>query len=242
MQSVALAILNATDRIANPTKLGIFADPGSEEAGTYDLYPQYREWLAKRGYELITVRLNGPTLREWIEEKSTPIPVFRAPDRVMGHRQCTSQWKIAPITREVHRRGHKHHTLQLGISIDEYYRVKPNRDKRIENRYPLIELSLTRGDCRRIIEDVGLPVPPKSSCWFCPLQSLSRWQWRAIERPVEFEEAAMLEDVIRARNDRVYLSPKLQPLRNLVSGSQLTLDSALGEGLDGEECSGFCFL
>ena len=35
VQSVALAILNATGRVDDPARFAIFADPGSEEPGTY---------------------------------------------------------------------------------------------------------------------------------------------------------------------------------------------------------------
>lgn len=41
-------------------------------------------------------------------------------------------------------------------------------DARYHYRYPLIEWGWTRADCERRIAAAGLPVPPKSSCFFCP--------------------------------------------------------------------------
>jgi hypothetical protein len=35
-------------------------------------------------------------------------------------------------------------------------------------RYPLREWGIDRAGCMRIIADAGLPVPPKSACFFCP--------------------------------------------------------------------------
>lgn len=39
---------------------------------------------------------------------------------------------------------------------------------RYDMRYPLREWGLTREDCGRIIAGAGLPIPPKSACFFCP--------------------------------------------------------------------------
>ena len=241
VQSAALAILNATGRVTPRADLAIFADPGSEEQGTYDLLPVYRDWLAARGYELVTVTATeGPLLR-YLETRSTVIPIHSP--TMLGHRQCTNKWKLSPIKRYARAQGCTALTQQLGISVDEFYRVKPARDKWITNRWPLVELHLTRADCRAIIEAEGLPVPPKSACWFCPFQQTSRWQWRAIERPEEFERAAQLEDRLNERQQRkgkpsVYLSRRCQPLRTVVSGDQMTLDDAM----DGAECEGVCFV
>jgi len=238
VQSVALAILNATGRVTPRADLAIFADPGSEEQGTYDLLPVYRDWLAARGYELVTVAHPKMPLVDYITQRSTVIPVFRGSDGAPGRRQCTSRWKIDLVEREIRRRINKRGSkwiTQLGISIDEIIRARVDPTK----RYPLIELGLTRADCRAIIEAEGLPVPPKSACWFCPFQSRNRWQWRAIERPEEFERACRLEeDVIRKREPNVYLTRYLQPLRTVVSGDQMTLDDAM----DGQECEGVCFV
>jgi hypothetical protein len=238
VQSVALAILNATGRVTPRADLAIFADPGSEEAETYRLLPIYAEWMAAHGYELVTVRSRRGPMVDYLA-KSTVIPVFRGSDGAPGRRQCTGDWKIAPVNQETRRRFAVKRggtwITQLGISIDEVIRAKVDPTK----RYPLIELGLSRADCRSIIEAEGLPVPPKSACWFCPFQSRNRWQWRAIERPAEFEAACRLEeDVIRKREPNVYLTRWLQPLRTVVSGDQLTLDDAM----DGQECEGVCFV
>lgn len=44
----------------------------------------------------------------------------------------------------------------------------PAHKDRYEIRYPLREWGLTRRDCGKMIADAGLPVPPKSACFFCP--------------------------------------------------------------------------
>src|SRR3546814_13602280 len=49
-----------------------------------------------------------------------------------------------------------------------YAHAEGYADPRYDYRYPLRELGWTRADCMARIERAGLPVPPKSSCFFCP--------------------------------------------------------------------------
>ena len=60
--------------------------------------------------------------------------------------------------------------------------------------YPLIDLQITRQDCINIIRDAGLPVPPKSSCWFCPYHTKDDRRRIKTETPDIFQQAIELED------------------------------------------------
>jgi hypothetical protein len=136
----------------------------------------------------------------------------------------------------------------LGISLDEFQRVKPNMDPDTmdwkENVFPLIDLRMTRQDCINVIKKAGLPVPPKSSCYFCPFHRLSVWQEMRQKQPDLFWKAAALEETINKRRemlgkDKVWLTRKLVPLAlattDLVQGS-------LFEDED-EVCdSGYCMM
>ena len=243
VQSVALAILNATGRIENPAKLAIFADPGSEEPGTYAHLEIMRPWLAERGVEIVTVAAET-TLYEYVVNRSTVLPV-RSVQAGLGRRQCTRNWKVDLIKRELRRRSAKAAVVQLGISLDEIHRMKDSPAKWIEHRFPLIELRLTRQDCRRIINEAGLPEPPKSRCIFCPLQSVGSWQRLASYEPDIFEHVARLEDVIIARQEEkgkppLYLSSRLKPLREAFDVRQRGLFED-GAGAADELCGGYCF-
>lgn len=55
-----------------------------------------------------------------------------------------------------------------------YAHAEGYADPRYDYRYPLRELGWTRADCIARIERAGLPVPPKSSCFFLCLQMVSR--------------------------------------------------------------------
>ena len=68
-------------------------------------------------------------------------------------------------------------------------------DKKYENRYPLIEdWHWTRDDCIRAIQEAGLPLPGKSSCFFCP--SMKREEIEALKRqhPDLYRRALAIEE------------------------------------------------
>ena len=78
------------------------------------------------------------------------------------------------------------------MSIPEQYNAA---DKKYENRYPLIEdWHWTRDDCIRAIQEAGLPLPGKSSCFFCP--SMKREEIEALKRqhPDLYRRALAIEE------------------------------------------------
>jgi hypothetical protein len=90
----------------------------------------------------------------------------------------------------------------LGISVDEYHRMRDSSAARIEHVYPLVDARLTRWQCRDIIERAGLAVPSRSSCWFCPYRS-SASQWALVQRyPDLVGMARVLEDRINTERRR----------------------------------------
>jgi len=128
----------------------------------------------------------------------------------------------------------------LGISLDEFQRARTDSgDPTQALDYPLITMRLTRQDCINIIAHAGLPVPPKSSCWFCPFHRVSAWQKLKRDTPALFDRAVALERTLSERSDRLghgklFMNRKLIPL-----------DQAIGDQSDmfetDDACeSGFC--
>ena len=91
----------------------------------------------------------------------------------------------------------------IGYDAGERKRYEHSRkfneaDKKYENRYPLIEdWHWTRDDCIRAIQEAGLPLPGKSSCFFCPsmkreeIETLKRQYPDLFRRALAIEENAM---------------------------------------------------
>jgi len=99
----------------------------------------------------------------------------------------------------------------LGISVDEYHRMRDSSAARIDHVYPLVDRRLTRWQCREIVERAGLAVPWKSSCWFCPYRS-SVSQWALVQRypdlvgmARELEDRINTERRLRGRDEIVVL-------------------------------------
>jgi hypothetical protein len=135
----------------------------------------------------------------------------------------------------------------IGISLDEFQRMKPNMDpdtmKWKENKFPLIEMRMDRQDCMNIIQDAGMPIPPKSSCFFCPFHTMGKWQDMRTNEPELFQKSVELETMMNERRkilgkDKVWFSGKLKPLEKATT--DLEQGSLFGEDVGCD--SGYCFL
>ncbi|WP_347269012.1 hypothetical protein [Paracoccus sp. (in: a-proteobacteria)] len=124
----------------------------------------------------------------------------------MIRRQCTGDYKIAPIRRKVRlllgiagRRSPKVPIAEqwIGISFDEVLRMKPSFEPWQANRWPLVEQGMTRRDCLRWLERHDYPPPPKSACIGCPFHSDDHWR-RMRDRDPEAWADAVSVDAARA--------------------------------------------
>jgi len=169
----------------------------------------------------------------------------------MVQRQCTTKFKIEPITRKMRdlvgiKRGQKAiGVIQwIGISLDEVHRMKMSREPWRVNRYPLVDARMRRSDCLQWMERHGFPRPPRSACYFCPMKSNAEWRLLRDEEPEEFARAVAIDHRHRelkreARGDKglPYLHRSLLPLDQV----DLSTDMDRGQGdLWGNECEGMC--
>ena len=96
-------------------------------------------------------------------------------------RNCTIDYKIEAISKFVrwellgYRKGQrlrpedvKAHEMHMGFSAEEKQRCKENPNRLFVNRFPLVEMGLTRADnYKYILEEWGLDTKA-SACAFCP--------------------------------------------------------------------------
>lgn len=163
--------------------------------------------------------------------RSTGIPIYLEGSGAPGRRSCTSDFKIRRIAVMLRRLGATKTNpavVGLGISLDEYQRMRTDSGDPTQTlEYPLIDLRLTRQDCVKIIEQAGLPVPPKSSCWFCPFHRIPTWQALKRNEPELFIKAVELEKILSDRSDAVLGRGKVFLTRKMIP-----LDQAIGDQLD----------
>lgn len=128
--------------------------------------------------------------------KGVQLPVRLAAD-APARRHCTVSYKINVLAKWQREHGAtvaNPAIVGLGISWDELQRMRTSRDEDARVLvYPLVDMRLTRHDCEAIIRSAGLPLPRRSSCFFCPYHTRSQWQTMRHEEPDLFAKAVAME-------------------------------------------------
>ncbi len=254
VQSSALLAMSALVNGGCPqADVAIFADTQDEPPWVYKQFDVMQEW-AKR-YGIPVERVTIGCLSQHVKERHSgerarfaAIPVFTmgADGRAAPlRRQCTREYKIEPIQRRVkeilgvkkrQRMKFKVESL-IGISLDEASRMGDSREHWVTNRYPLVDARMNRHHCITMLEELGLPVPLKSSCLYCPYHSDRYWRMLKKDHPAEFQKAVVFDATIRNMSksgvrEPVFIHRALQPLDKIEFGDQPSLFD--------EECNGVC--
>jgi len=166
----------------------LFANVGGEKRQTYQYLPVINAYLEFHDYPTVTeVRYIPKNFKNWpayytLEQNCLTNGTLPSISFSFQFKSCSQKWKAAP----------QHKFLQSWTPAVEYWaaggRVKKVigydagvkdrkrltyacngevEDERYEYWYPLSEWGWDRDRCIREIRGAGLPVPPKSSCYFC---------------------------------------------------------------------------
>ena len=160
----------------------------------------------------------------------------------MGRRQCTNQYKLRPIQKLCKPYSSKGNPviLQLGISTDEWTRMKPSRVKYIKNTWPLIDLEMSRNDCLNWLKNKEYSIPSKSACLGCPYHNDGLWREIKNNFPDEFEETCKVDDAIRTNfREQQFMHRSLKPLREV---DFRTMEEMGQLNFFTDECEGMCGL
>lgn len=234
-----MIVLAVQGRLGYDIDAALFANVGddSEHPKTLDYIRNIAvPWAAERGlpvHELNRIKRDGSTetlMGRLTKEgsRSLPIPV-RMDNGAPGNRSCTADFKIKVVGKWLKANGASKDNpaiVCIGISTDEIQRVSNKRAMPYEQPvYPLIDLGLNRSACQRVIAEAGLPVPPKSSCYFCPFHRPQMWAEMRRDEPELFFKAAELEATLIARRktlgkDPVYLTRFAKPLTEAIDEAQ----------------------
>jgi hypothetical protein len=257
VQSTTMALMAAHGEIGPMPDCAIFADTGADPAAVYD----HLKWLMSPNVLPFPVHVvSAGNLKEHVAAErpsgkflKVDIPAFvQAPDGSVAllNRSCTRDFKIDPIRRKVRevlgiarKRSPATPVCEqwIGISLDEATRMKPSREAWQSMRWPLIEQRMSRGDCLEWMKRRGYPVPPKSSCTFCPYHRDD--QWRDLT-PSEFAEAVDVDRRLRSRPPSAYRTKGVLFLhRSCRPLDEVDLSSAEDRGqlnMFINDCEGMC--
>ena len=187
----------------------IFADTGWEPDYVY----QHLDWLEQQlDYPLIRVssgdlKTNLRQGRKVTGRSFVDVPLFLVDEngkKGMLRRQCTTDYKIRPINRRIRslaggqpRRPFPRANrveMWIGISLDEVTRMKPSQESWIDNRWPLVDLGMTRQHCTDWFasEYPGRHLP-RSACVICPYRSDEHWLELKQSEPDSYDEAVQFD-------------------------------------------------
>ena len=234
VQSFTLAAMMALGEIPR-VDVAVHADTTHEFTGTYDFARRWTPWLGERGIKVVTVQESSTEIlypnSGGKKQYSVNPPAFtvRLSDLKRGQmkRQCTKSWKIRPANRYVRSLlpGGRPYPgaieAHIGISLDEWHRMRTNKLKYIVNVYPLVDRRISRADCVDWLNRHGLEVPPKSACVFCPFHSRDLWKELKLKGGTDWEYAMAADEAIRPARAHegfdLFIHPGCKPLAEAVT-------------------------
>jgi hypothetical protein len=256
VQSSVMALMAARGEIEPMPDCAIFADTQWEPAQIYE----HLNWLEKELpfpiYRVSHDNIRDMALGTLVGKRSSSIPVFIATsDGGQAWRQCTKDFKVAPIQAKVReqlgygkgKRLPKDTQTEcwMGISRDEVTRVKDSNLQWVVNRWPLIEKMMTRYDCQLWFEK-NYPdrTLSRSACIGCPYRSDDSWRQMRDKDNASWADAVDFDRALRSgdreafgMNHPVFLHRSLMPLDEV----DLSTEQDRGQlDMFGAECEGMC--
>lgn len=261
VQSWALAAMSALGFLPR-VDFAIHSDTGYERSDTYRFAKDWAHFLISYGIQVQTV--NG--IRHEFDDGNVFMPVFTKRDDQHGQlrRQCTDRWKITPVRRwlrqELDRRKVKPFPgaveMWMGITMDEFTRMKPSTVKYVRHVYPFVNVA--EAEARQLSENImmpdgkrwnrldvvnwlqarGLEVPVSSSCVMCPYHRPLAWR-EVLSHPDDGPRAIEIDERVRDMRPgfKSFVADARVPL------AELNTETAEDRGqlsLFEDECSGYC--
>jgi hypothetical protein len=163
----------------------LFANVGGEREETYAYLPIMNAYLLAHDFPaVVVVQYQAQNFKHYppyhsLEENCLTNGTL--PSEAFGFGSCSQKWKAAPQKKwlqswqpaiDCWAEGGK---VRRAIGFDasgadqkRTYAAEKIADPRFDYWYPLQEWGWDRARCIAEIQAAGLPVPPKSSCFFCP--------------------------------------------------------------------------
>ncbi|MFJ1931691.1 hypothetical protein ACIPLC_15830 [Kitasatospora sp. NPDC086801] len=219
----------------------IFSDTGWEPSKVY-LHLDEVERRIARSANIPVLRVSSGNIREDALDPahrfaSMPLYILNQDGSPgMTRRQCTGEYKIKPIKRQVRQiLGYPHPARVprglyaeqwIGISTDEFHRAKDSDVKYTRHTFPLLDLGMSRDDCLKLLAEHGWGSTPKSSCLGCPFHGNAQWREIRDNSPEEWADVVEFDAAIRAGNARANADGRPLLGQAYLHRSRLPLDLA----------------
>jgi hypothetical protein len=220
--------------------VALFADTGWEPRAVYRNLDRLTTIAIQAGIAACRIG-NGDIRADALDptHRFASMPVFTlSPDgrRGIARRQCTSEYKVNPLKREVRRRlGYPHPArvpacvfarIAIGISVEEADRARDSDVRYMRNTFPLLDLGWRRRECLQYLTAHGVGDTHRSSWVGCPFHIDDFWWRLRTDSPDEWADAVAFDHAIRdgsaranavqPRRGAFYLHPTRLPLDQVV--------------------------
>lgn len=166
--------------------LVIHADTGEEQETTHKTLKQLKLICDKHKIEFVIVKSHYGNLYDYYFGKKKLMSFMK--------RDCTSKFKISPIRQYIRKHYGKKEKFEMyiGMTIEEYSRVRSSDVKYMVYKYPLVDNKVTRDDCLRLLKKYNISAS-KSACKGCIFTKKYEWRNMLKSNPKEFERHLRLE-------------------------------------------------
>lgn len=166
--------------------------------------------------------LDSPLYRDFMENfgerRTISIPWWTLGDD--GHkskmpRNCTIDYKVELISKHVrwellgYKKGQrlrdedkKAHEMHMGFSAEEARRCKESPNPMFINKFPLVEMGLTRADNYAYIKDVWGLETKASACCFCPFHQNYFFMYLRENLPETYKKLVEVDNLLRDKNPK----------------------------------------
>lgn len=192
--------------------------------------PLYRDFMENFG-ERRTISIPWWTLRDDGHKSKMP-------------RNCTIDYKVEVIAKYVrwellgYKKGQrlreedkKAHEMHMGFSAEEARRCKESPNPMFVNKFPLVEMKLTRADNYAYIRDVWGLETKASACTFCPFHKNYFFQNLKENEPEQYARVVGVDELLRDKNPKPPMDSDLY-----ISRSRKRLVDLTPEDCNDAEC------
>lgn len=233
--------------------ISIFCDLGFEPPWV----KKQVEFLANAGHScgVPLVILDSPLYTDFMENfgerRTISIPWWTIKED--GHkskmpRNCTIDYKVELISKYVrwellgYKKGQrlreedkKAHEMHMGFSAEEARRCKENPNPMFVNKFPLVEMVLTRADNFAYIKDVWGLETKASACSFCPFHKNYFFKFLRENEPEQYAQVVGVDELLRDKNPKPPMDSDL-----FISRSRKRLIDLTDEDCNDAECFEYC--
>ena len=191
------------ERGLKPFDYILFADTGGEHPHTYAHIERMQVWLAAHAFPPITIVKKTNRAQDVMTLEQNCLDSHMLPSLAYGFKGCSLKYKVQPQEKFVNRLPGMRAFFKAGGKVDKYigyefseqrrWMKAPVEDKKYLYHYPLVEWEWSRPECLTAIERMGVPLPGKSSCFFCPASTKPQIATMHKEYPLLFQRALAME-------------------------------------------------